>query len=202
MSDHFGNHIAELRRKKGLSQADLAAASALSQATISRLEAADRFTKDIRLLSKVANALREPLSDLLPDDFLQETLQTNGEETFFAFCPNPFCTENTNGLDNDGNPFIRWTSNGIHQSAQFDQTNFCAACGTELVKECPSCKRRFEHKRTKFCITCGSQVCDRPTAEEWQRIREIYEPKRPDNFPGAEEMPPPDNFPGEAEIPF
>src|SRR4051812_29596067 len=101
--DSFGPRLAELRKQAGLSQAELASVVGVSQATISRLESSNGYPKDMRLLSKISKALGEPLSVLLPEDVLKEFSHHLGD-SFFAFCPNPFCDRNTHGIDRNGQP--------------------------------------------------------------------------------------------------
>lgn len=168
----IGNRITELRKSKWKwSQAELAAKAGVSQATISRIEGlTGPSSKDVRLLAKVAKALDEPLVEILPEGFLEETLQIGAEDTFLAFCPDPFCTANTYGLADDGTASVSWTSKCEYSTAWFDETNFCAACGSDLVKECSNCKRRFGKTIPKFCVNCGNRIRKRPTQEDWENI--------------------------------
>jgi DNA-binding XRE family transcriptional regulator len=171
---HFGSSLAELRKARKLSQAEMAAQAGVSQATVSRLEASEKHPTDVRLLAKLAKALETPLSELLPAG---SDLPFRYGEQFYAFCPNPFCSLNRTGIDKEGVPFVSWTSTTSYPSNEFDEVNYCATCGTELVKDCPSCKRRFDQQRTNYCVTCGERVSDHPTEEEWARIR-ANTPKR------------------------
>jgi transcriptional regulator with XRE-family HTH domain len=171
----FGKQIADLRKKRELSQAQLATAAGVSQATISRLESADECPTDFRLLSKISKALEEPLAELLPPGYLQEALVSTGEQVFAAYCPNPLCEENKHGIGRNGEPFIEWSSSQMYAMALFGEINYCDSCGTELVKECPNCKRRFAKNATQFCRTCGERVCERPTQEEWNIIKSMHD---------------------------
>jgi DNA-binding XRE family transcriptional regulator len=181
--DHFGRQLSELRKQASRSQADLASAIGVSQATISRLEAAESCPTDIRLLSKIAKALNEPLNALVPEQFLEQLLPNFYGETFSAFCPNPFCDLNAHGLDATGAVAVSWKSWDKYDSSRFDEVNFCHRCGTELVKDCPSCKHRFDQKSAQFCMTCGTRITSRPTAEEWKKLHEIHEAQRESDIP-------------------
>lgn len=161
----IGKTIADLRKQKEMSQAALAKEIGVSQATISRLEALEDEVGDIRLLSKVARALGERLDTFLPEDVLR------GGDVFVAFCPNPHCESNKLEMDEDGNPSLTWESWNKYPSDQFNEYNYCPDCGTELVKECPNCKRRFETMKPRYCFTCGEEICKRPTEKQWDDIR-------------------------------
>ena len=63
----FGSRLLELRKELKLSQAELAEEAGVSQATISRLEGLDQPPSDVRLLTKIAKAVKCPLSDFMPE---------------------------------------------------------------------------------------------------------------------------------------
>jgi transcriptional regulator with XRE-family HTH domain len=173
MESHDGALLAEIRKELKLSQAELAASAGLSQATISRLENSEEWGSDIRVLSKIAKAVNRPLSDFLP-----QTPAYPGNEHFFALCPNPLCSRNRHSVNEKG-PAVYWQSWSSYPSTEFADVNFCPSCGTELVKECPNCKRRFPAKESRYCIRCGERICKRPTSDEWKAIEEIHTQSTP-----------------------
>lgn len=170
----FGESISALRKREEMSQDDLAQAIGHSQATVSRLEDLEKSPSDLKLLSKLARALSEPLADLLPQSFADEIFPANREDTFFAFCPNPFCSGNSTGRKENGNVYSSWKSNTQHSSEDYDTINYCGSCGTDLVKECSNCKRRISSGFPKFCVSCGNEISNRPTPEEWKKIEESH----------------------------
>ena len=165
--DDFGEKLSESRKAANLTQAQLAEKVGVSQTTISRLEATKTYTGDVGVVAKLARFFKTPLKELMP--YLQSGMIG---DTFFAFCPNPFCSENT--LDESEG--LQWTSFREFPASDFADVNFCPGCGTALCKECPSCQRKFDKKFTLFCIRCGTRVCDRPTAEEAERIQKMTIP--------------------------
>jgi len=170
--DKFSAKLQELRRTSGLTQVELAKRVGVSQGTISRLESSDG-TPDIRLVARVAKAFNEPLANLIPESIREAILNSQHGDQFFAFCGNPFCKENN--LDLRGRePMLYWKSGSSYPVEQFDEVNFCTRCGKELVKECPSCKRRLDRAGIMFCITCGTQISPRPTAEDMKEISRRY----------------------------
>jgi transcriptional regulator with XRE-family HTH domain len=168
----FGPRLAELRRELGLNQAELAKEAGVSQATISRLESLESPPSDIRLLSRIAKAVKRPLSDFLPEQ------GSSCDTEFWAFCPNPRCPDNKRVWISDEDPvLIKWDSWAGYPSAEFDETYFCPSCGTELVKECPSCKRRFPRKgKNNFCVKCGQTIFANPTQKELDQIASEISP--------------------------
>ena len=60
----IGKNIADLRRKKGMSQLDLAVKCEVQELTISRIENG-RTNPTVRTLLKIAKALGVPLSELV-----------------------------------------------------------------------------------------------------------------------------------------
>lgn len=170
MNDEYRS-FADLRKDHHLSQAELAEKVGVSQSTISRIEKGD-LEPDLRVLSKIARELGITVKDMISKETVAEILGQQGQESFYAFCPNPFC--DLNKLDKkNGSPRVSWSSGNRYASWQFNEINYCAHCGTDLVKECPSCGRQFEEPNTRFCVTCGIQITDRPTEEEWEKIRAI-----------------------------
>jgi transcriptional regulator with XRE-family HTH domain len=163
---HFGELVAQNRAELGLSQSELAKSCGISQATMSRLENASEYSGDLRLLIKIARALEVRLRDLIPD--LSHRVNNPDESEFFAFCPNPFCSTNTQ-LTSE--PFLVWSSLTSYDTDQFDSVNFCVECGSALVKECPSCQRRIEDNRHRFCLSCGARICERPNDEDLAKLR-------------------------------
>ena len=165
----FGEMLAELRRQRDLSQDQLAKLAGLSQASISRLESSGETPSDVRILRKLATALQEDLSLLLPERFVEE-VEASRDQRFTAFCPNPLCDRN-DIEKRDGKPYVVWRSKEIFDPDAFDDFNYCGACGTELVKDCPKCGRRIGlYRGLRFCITCGERLTDRPTPAEWVDI--------------------------------
>ena len=176
----IGKRIADLRKNRELSQADLAKELGVSQATVSRIEALGNEVTDVRLLSKVSRVLEEPLATLLPPDLLDQIREGTSHQNLVCFCPNPFCDSNEHSVDDTGKPWVRWTSGRDYLSSQADEFNFCPRCGEDLVKECPSCGRRFDTVNVRYCITCGTELCNRPTPDECKRIKEIHASKKAD----------------------
>lgn len=165
--------IVELRKSRNMSQADLASAVGVSQATISRLEK-DEGAATIQALAKIARVFAYDLRDLLPPDRLRELSGAFVGDEFYAFCPNPFCRDNTTGVK-DGIPTVTWKSGKSYETELFEETNFCPSCGTELAKECPSCSRKLE-RNAKYCIACGKEITNHPTEDEWKRIKSLHTP--------------------------
>lgn len=169
MTDQQTN-IAPLRKKKKLSQQKLAELAEVSQATISRLEKGEQEI-NVKTLAKIARALDVELTELAPPDVLNS--KAAAQDGFYAFCPNPFCRLNRRQLEN-GEATVRFSSGSSHASGEWTEINFCRSCGTDMVKECPSCKLRLkEHAR--FCTRCGHELTSRPTPEEWKQIREEFD---------------------------
>lgn len=163
--------LAPLRKKKKYSQARLAELAGVSQATISRLEKEEQ-QPDLKLLAKIAPALDVELSEIVPEELLNNLLGQTYQEYFYVFCPNPLCERNEVGIQKDGSPYARWKSGHTYDMSRYKEVNFCTRCGTDLVKECPSCKRTLD-QGSRFCISCGSKITERPTKEEWKRITDI-----------------------------
>lgn len=178
------NKILVLRKELGLTQSELADQVGVSQTKISRLESDLDGSVDLRLLSKIARALNRPVSELLPEE-LAEDLQRTAQDVFYAFCPNPLCRSNAIKRER-GDATVYWNSDKQYAQDRFDETNFCPKCGEELVKECPSCKRRRDAQHTLFCITCGQRMYDRPRPDEWEQIERALP---------AENRPPDDDIP-------
>lgn len=170
-----GKKIAELRKTIDLSQSTLANSVGVSQATISRIESTEDEISDLKLLSKIARELGVTLNELISEESLNNLRGWSQGETFVAFCPNPFCSSNTIGLNKDESPFVQWMSSENYPADRFQEFNYCPECGEELIKECPNCKRHFITKRPRFCFTCGRKLCDRPTMEEWKLIKKKLE---------------------------
>lgn len=171
---HCMNRIAELRAEQKMTQAQLADLAGVSQATISRLESINEdsdLRQDTRLLGKIAKGLKVSLAELFPDCF---SPRLKGEE-FWAFCPNPMCEKNESGVYENGTPHVCWKSGSLYCSDDYDDVNYCTHCGTQLVKECPNCRKPLEERYPKFCIKCGHKICSRPTAEEWKLIQQHWE---------------------------
>lgn len=163
--------IEKYRKRKKLSQQRLAAEVGVSQATISRLEQGDHADLDLRLAAKIARALEVDLREISPD-----AVADVQPDDFFAYCAEPFCDSNELKRDGAGKPTVYYRSGELYPTRQWDDINFCAQCGHELVKECAECHMRFKHL-SNFCTRCGTQASARPTAEEWKRIGEILDEK-------------------------
>src|SRR5262249_35147453 len=144
-----------------------------SQATVSRIESADESPTDLRLLGRIGRLLNLPVSELFPDSANQSPEFTNGR--FLAFCPNPFCRSNKYSRSKDGGAQVHWESKREYINELFEDTNNCSFCGTDLVKECPSCKKRLRRSGQDYCMACGTQIFDRPTHAEWEKIRKLLE---------------------------
>jgi len=165
--------LVAFRKRQDLSQTQLADLVGVSQATISRIETGES-RPTLQLLSKIARALETPLREVVPREHLHELLGQDAMLTFYAFCPNPFCEKNKLSR-RDSKNVVSWVSGELHPAESFDEVNYCSRCGTELLKECPSCGRHLEEAGTLFCISCGARISKRPTKEEWKRIAEILD---------------------------
>lgn len=171
--ERLARRIVSLRRRAGISQAELAEKAGTSQPTISRLERAKDPSPDARLLSRIADSLDVAVTDLVPQDLLEKLVPVDHSSTFYAFCPNPFCEANRIGLAKNGKPTLWWSSGSHYDIDRFGEINFCSKCGTQLVKECPSCKKKLRESGSRYCQTCGTKVTDRPTEDDWNRIHII-----------------------------
>lgn len=180
MENLSAQKIATFRKRKKLSQSKLAELADVSQASISRIEKEEQ-QPDLKLYAKIAQALKVELSEIVPEELLNELLGQAYQENFYAFCPNPFCDKNKTGLyENTYKAYVLWNSGSSHHIDRYDETNFCSRCGTDLVKECPSCKRKLEDQGSRFCISCGSKITDRPTKDEWETITKLEKAKKED----------------------
>lgn len=165
--DEIGLKIARLRKQKKLSQEQLASAARVSQATVSRLEKQEQEAS-IKTLAKLASALSVSLSELASPEALRSG--DFPDATFYAFCENPFCARNKFKLVN-GEPTVYWESWQSYLSDNWSDVNFCRSCGGDLVKECSSCEFRLADKGGQFCTRCGKKLTERPTQEEWAKIK-------------------------------
>jgi transcriptional regulator with XRE-family HTH domain len=165
--DHPGIAIARLRKRKKLSQEELAIVADVSQATVSRLEKQEQAAS-LQTLAKIARALGVGLSELTPTDALSPP--DPHEDTYYAFCENPFCSLNRLHTS-DGAPVVTWGSWQSNRTSSWAELNFCRSCGSDLVKECPSCSKRLDESGTRYCTRCGTQITKRPTEDEWKKIR-------------------------------
>ncbi len=172
MESNSAQKITAIRKKQKFSQSKLAELAGVSQASISRIEKEEQ-QPDLKTFAKIAQALEVELSEIVSEELLNDLLGQTNQEYFYAFCPNPFCDKNETGLQKDGKtPLVFWSSGSSHHVNRYDETNFCSRCGTDLVKECPSCKRKLEDQGSRYCISCGCKITDRPTKVEWETITE------------------------------
>lgn len=169
--------ISDLRKEKEISQETLANAIGVSQATISRIESGDAYPS-LQILAKIARFFHLELRDIVSEGRLNEIFETQGLDAIYAFCPNPFCDSNE-FFRNDGEPWIRWKSGKSYPTERYDEINFCSRCGTSLIKECQSCGKPVEESGARFCIRCGEKIVDRPTNDEWEKIRNILDSRGP-----------------------
>lgn len=169
--------IAELRKEKNISQEQLAKEFGVSQATISRLESGE-FEPSLQVLAKTARYFNIDLREIVPAERLNNLLDTRAVNSIFAFCPNPFCDSNE-FYKQDGQSWIRWKSGKSYDANRYEEINFCTRCGSDLIKECPSCGKLIEESGAKYCIRCGEKIVDRPTKEEWERIGQILDNREP-----------------------
>jgi transcriptional regulator with XRE-family HTH domain len=169
-NESIGSRIAKARLALKLSQLELAGALGVSQATISRLESSDEYPKDIRLLAKVARELEIPIAEVFPQGLFEGT----DAAPFFVFCPNPLCGGNDRTM-RDGSPTLSYKA-AKHSAREFDKANYCKLCGTELVKDCPACGRRFTDGISKFCETCGQKIFPEILEDQWEQIRKLAAP--------------------------
>ena len=78
---NLGEYIAEKRKERGMSQRDLATASNVSNAEISRLESGKRKEPSPSVLKEIAKALAIPYQELLQAaGILDESLVEKGKE--------------------------------------------------------------------------------------------------------------------------
>lgn len=171
--------LAAARKAKDMSQLALAKMVGVSQATISRIEKGE-VQPDLRLWARLAKALDQQVRDLAPEDLLADVLPES-IESFYAFCPNPFCGRNQLSKAKDGSIQVMWQSNARYTIERWSQLNFCARCGTELVKDCPGCGKVLDEPNTRFCVSCGKRITERPTADEWKKIAEVLADKADDD---------------------
>jgi hypothetical protein len=98
----------------------------------------------------------------------------DGQDTFFAFCANPFCDSNEVVRDTNGNLSVRWSSGSKYVSDMKNEVNFCERCGDELLKDCSECGRSISSSRARYCRTCGAELNKRPTKEEWTQLEDMF----------------------------
>jgi transcriptional regulator with XRE-family HTH domain len=171
-----GTAVAKLRKKKKLSQEDLAYVAKVSQATISRIEKNEQVG-NLQTLGKIAQALGVALSEIVPPEALPPG---DDDKRFFAFCDNAFCDQNYHYVDKDKAPWVRWKSYQSYSPSAWPEVNFCKRCGTGLTKECPSCKTRLHESNINYCTRCGTRISPRPTKDEWERIAALAQPEPED----------------------
>ena len=167
--------IAEARKKKGISQEDLAKKAGVSQATISRIESGDTDL-GLQMASKVARELDLELREIIPEQRLDEIFGHHLAEHFVAFCPNPFCNDNLLRSE-DEQSSVSWSSGASYpmEHYEYEEVNYCPSCREDLIKECPNCTRPLEKIGVRFCIACGETITDRPTSKEWVKISEVLD---------------------------
>lgn len=85
---HTGEKITQLRHHRGLSQAELATKSFLSQSTISDIETG-KASPTLRQLESLAEALEIPIQQLLPDNQYHISGNTFAEHSNNYFLTNP-----------------------------------------------------------------------------------------------------------------
>lgn len=96
----FGEYLKALRQEKDLSQRELAAASGISNAEISRLEAGKRKDPSAVVLQNLAKVLDTPVEELLKqagliekgEQFVQQYLDTPMSTVAPASTPNSYIT--------------------------------------------------------------------------------------------------------------
>ena len=173
--------MATLRKAAELSQEGLAERLGMSQSSVSRIESNSSPPSDPRLLSRLARVFELPVSELLEEAEVPDGLTTELMGEFWAFCPNPFCDRNERSRSGAGDPVVQWKSGMFFDPELFAETNYCSRCGEELVKQCPSCKKPLRERGARYCTTCGTQLTDRPTEDEWDRIRREVTIAEPDD---------------------
>jgi hypothetical protein len=147
---------------------------------------------DVLLLSRLARQLDTTFTELAAGLELRPTVPDQGDESeyFFVVCPNPLCPKNKREQRN-GASYVSWTSYDGFPFFEFSEINYCGSCGTELIKECPSCRRRLGKKQTRYCTKCGQQLIKSPTDEQWEEIRKMLQSQKPEVAPSnsREEIP-------------
>ncbi len=176
MTKSFGEYVAQIRKDSGVSQEALGDEVGVSQATISRLERSADVPDDARLIAKLSRALDMPVREFMADFDLPRGLGSYQVDGFYAFCPNPACGTNKVTRAPNGSLTLHWRSGEFYGQDTFEETNFCGACGTELLKQCPSCERPLRDAGSKYCVTCGAQINDRPTEDDLAVLRKLHPP--------------------------
>jgi transcriptional regulator with XRE-family HTH domain len=174
----MGQKLAALRQEKELSQEALARRAGLSQTTVSRLEKGEQVAST-QTLAKLARALGTSLAELVPEDALKAA---DGDGDTHAFCPNPFCVRNKL-TKKDGRAVVFWESWQSVSAEKWADVNFCRSCGSDLVKECAGCGKRMAEKGGLYCVRCGEKLTQRPTQDEWKKIREQLDTEFDDDIP-------------------
>lgn len=73
--DAIGDRLASLRRRRGLTQEDLAGVSGVAVSTVRKLEQGARYTARVATLNALAHGLRVPLSVLLSTQQITDTVR-------------------------------------------------------------------------------------------------------------------------------
>lgn len=160
--------VQRLREDRGLKQSELAAKAGISQSTLSRLENTEIRSGGVQIVLKVARALGVTFSELVVGTPMEGLIhdESKSGDSFFAFCPNPFCDLNEPSLNQDGSVRVDWDSSQQFSSSEYEEINYCESCGTELVKECKGCGKRLHRSVSNYCRRCGDPLNRRPTKDE------------------------------------
>ena len=81
----FGDTLKELRKKRGLSQKELAEEAGVTTRSIQNYESNNRYPKDVAILSKLASALETTMTSLMSTkDFKPADLLISEVQALFA----------------------------------------------------------------------------------------------------------------------
>lgn len=139
---HIGDRVGDLRRRRGLTQEDLAEASGVAVSTIRKLEQGARHTARIATLNALAQGLRVPLSVLLSTHQSTDTLR-DGEPIALGpirrvLTPGQAGTPAGNGstlAELRGSVDLAWE---LYQGGDYETL---AALVPELITECTAATR-------------------------------------------------------------
>ena len=167
----LGQRVRELRERLELTQAELGKRAGLTQSYISRLEGSEHATPSVKAIAELARALDETPRDLTAGTETEHLFQSDNQgDAFRAYCPNPFCRDNHIGWE-DGVQTVRWSSFRRYSINEFSEINYCGYCGEEILKQCPQCNKLIESANQQYCVKCQASLNERPTEDDWVKIR-------------------------------
>jgi len=162
--------FAEARRRKGLTQSQLADAIGCKQSAVSMFENGRKDALSRDKLAAIAKILDVDATKLEAAPFTPA----------LAFCPDPQCPSNV--------PYALRDGVAIHPTfvaVDPERLSYCALCGEVMETRCPNPECRSAPQPGAFCRDCGSpyiapeSVASRLTAanalEQQQRTRSLLE---------------------------